>query len=79
MANTLTAAATAAAATTVSWSSFGWLISAFGIGTAAGAALAGAADGSWLVPAAAAATALLLAATLRPHLTPAAAPRTPAP
>ncbi|MDX5569297.1 transporter [Streptomyces sp. ID05-04B] len=58
--------------------SFGWLVSAFGIGTAAGTALAGAVDGSWLVPAAAAAGALLLAAALRPHLTPAASPRTPA-
>ncbi|MCX4682120.1 hypothetical protein OG413_43855 [Streptomyces sp. NBC_01433] len=38
--------------------------------------MAGAAGGSWLVPAAAAACALLLAVTLRPFLTPAAAPRT---
>ncbi|MFJ8752073.1 MFS transporter [Streptomyces sp. NPDC102441] len=56
--------------------SFGWLVSSFGIGTAIGSAVAGAADGSWLVPAAAAACALLLAVTLRPFLTPPAAPRT---
>ncbi|MFF9074566.1 MFS transporter [Streptomyces sp. NPDC014872] len=59
--------------------SFGWLISAFGIGTATGTATAGPADGSWLVPAAAAACALLFVLALRPFLTPTTSPRTEAP
>lgn len=48
--------------------SYGWLVSAFGIGTAAGTALAGPGNGSWVLPTAAAAVALGLLHVVRNRL-----------
>ncbi|MFF3358829.1 MFS transporter [Streptomyces sp. NPDC002917] len=48
--------------------SYGWLVSAFGVGTALGTASAGPWHGSWTVPAAAAATALALLHAVRRRL-----------
>ncbi|WP_328973885.1 MFS transporter [Streptomyces sp. NBC_00239] len=48
--------------------SFGWLVSAFGIGTALGTAAAGPGNGSWAVPALAAAVALPLLQVVRRQL-----------